>query len=80
MAVPALRSDWLHVCSPSPCSHVSTEPTIKPSAIMKVREDEELLLHLVASGLGCKFEEDSSDQVPQHREAGKQSWLRLTHA
>ena len=61
-------------------SHVSTEPTIKPSAITKVRKDEELLLHLVASGLGCKFEEDSSDQVPQHREAGKQSWLRLTHA
>jgi hypothetical protein len=61
-------------------SHVSTEPTMKPSAVMKARGDEELLLHLVASGLGCKFEEDSSDQVSQHREAGKHSWLRLTHA
>lgn len=61
-------------------SHVSSEPTIQPSAAMKARGDEELLLHLVASGLGCPFEEDSSDRVSLHGEAGKHSWLRLTHA
>lgn len=60
-------------------SHVSTEPTIKPSAVIKARGDEELLLHLVASGLGCLFGEDASDLVSQHEEAGKHSWLRLTH-
>ncbi|GAB7332600.1 hypothetical protein MBLNU13_g04371t2 [Cladosporium sp. NU13] len=60
-------------------SHVTAELMIKPSAVMKAREDEELLLHLVASGLGCKFEESSSGEVSQHGEAGKHSWLRLTH-
>jgi hypothetical protein len=58
----------------------SAEPTIKPSAIIKAREDEEFLLHLVASGLGCPFEENSSDRLSQHGEAGEHSWLRLTHA
>ena len=61
-------------------SHVSNEPAIKPSAVVKARQDEELLLHLVASGLGCTFEEDSSGQVPQYPETVKHTWLRLTHA
>ena len=59
-------------------SHVSTEPTIKPSAVMKARGDEELLLHLVASGLGCPFEEDSGGQGSVPGEAAKHTWLRLT--
>jgi hypothetical protein len=60
-------------------SHVSTEPTIKPSAAMKAQGDEELLLHLVASGLGCLFEEDSGGQGSVYGKAAvKHTWLRLT--
>lgn len=61
-------------------SHVSNEPAIKPSGVVKARQDEELLLHLVASGLGCTFEEDSSGQVPRYPETVNHTWLRLTHA
>jgi hypothetical protein len=52
-------------------SHVSTEPLTKPSTVMKARGDEELLLHLVASGLGCQFEEDSSGQGSVDEEAAE---------
>ena len=61
-------------------SHVSNEPANKPSSVVKARQDEELLLHLVASGLGCTFEEDSSGQVPRYPETINHTWLRLTHA
>ena len=57
-------------------SHVSSELPIKPSEITQARQDEELLLYLVASGLGCRFAEDSSGV--QHKESGKSSWLKLT--
>lgn len=59
-------------------SHVSTEPTINSSAVVKARGDEELLLHLVASGLGCQFEEDSGGEGSVEGEAAKHTWLRLT--
>lgn len=61
-------------------SHVSTEPLTKPSTVTKARGDEELLLHLVASGLGCQFEEDLSGQGPVDGEAAEQTWLTLTSA
>ena len=59
-------------------SHVSTEPLTKPSTVAEARGDEELLLHLVASGLGCPFEEDSSGQGSMEGEAAEHTWLRLT--
>jgi hypothetical protein len=59
-------------------SHVSSEPLTKPPTVTKARGDEELLLHLVASGLGCQFEGDSSDQGFVDEEAAEHTWLKLT--
>lgn len=52
-----LREDWDQSGDvPRRDSHVSTEFAVKLSEVTKGRQDEGLLLHLVASGLGCTFE------------------------
>ena len=59
-------------------SHVTSESLTKPPEITRMNEDEERLLYLVASGLGCEFEEDVKKEGGQSGVTGKHSWLRLT--